>query len=155
VLAPYDAFSIIRFQHRTHNHFRSFRYHSTTFTLYFQPLPFPTHCSCKKMRPNQLPAAPCHRALRFLCQGHSLHSHRLALQRTGLILRSVSLLLHLSHAINASSRLFLPKKIRFKPASPTPAPDHPPQIFGAVGFFLPYQADSNTNHNINTPFGQL
>jgi hypothetical protein len=55
-----------------------FSLQSTTFTHYFQPLPFPTHCSSKKMRPNWLPAAPSHRAPRFLCLGHSLHSQRLA-----------------------------------------------------------------------------
>ena len=32
----------------------------------------------QKNAPNQLPAAPVHRALRFLCPGHSLHSQRLA-----------------------------------------------------------------------------
>lgn len=51
---------------------------STPFVHYFQPLPFPTHRSGKKNAPNQLPAAPVHRAPRFLCPGHSLHSHRLA-----------------------------------------------------------------------------
>ena len=75
---------------------------------------------------------------------------------------------HTTHRLNTSFRFstlaFKPcyqrwlkavftKKIRFKPASPTPAPDHPPQIFGAVGFLLPYQADSNINHNIIRPSG--
>ena len=32
----------------------------------------------QKNAPNQLPAAPVHRAPRFLCPGHSLHSQRLA-----------------------------------------------------------------------------
>lgn len=50
----------------------------TPFVHYFQPLPFPTHRSGKKNAPNQLPAAPVHRAPRFLCPGHSLHSQRLA-----------------------------------------------------------------------------
>jgi hypothetical protein len=47
-------------------------------------------------------------------------------QRTGFILRSVSLHSHFSLAIHAGSRLFL--LFRFKPASPTPTPDHPPLI---------------------------
>ena len=34
--------------------------------------------SSKKNAPNWLPAAPCHRAPRFLCPGYSLNSHRLA-----------------------------------------------------------------------------
>jgi len=55
-----------------------FSLQSTTFTHYFQPLPFPTHTFEHKNAPNWLPAAPSHRALRFLCLGHSLHSQRLA-----------------------------------------------------------------------------
>jgi hypothetical protein len=51
---------------------------STSFVHFFQPLLFPTHRSGKKNVPNQLPAAPVHRAPRFLCPGHSLHSQRLA-----------------------------------------------------------------------------
>jgi hypothetical protein len=108
------------------------------------------------MRPNQLPAAPCHRALRFLCQGHSLHSHRLALQRTGLILRSVSLLSHISLAINASSRLFLPYlNIGLNLLRPHQPPTTHPKYLGQLVSFLPYQADSNTIQNINTPYGQF
>ena len=61
----------------------------------------------QKNAPNQLPAAPVHRAPRFLCPGHSLHSQRLAAARTGFILRSVSLHSHFSLAIHAGSRLFL------------------------------------------------
>ena len=91
----------------------------------------------QKNAPNQLPAAPCHRALRYLCQGHSLHSHRLALQRTGLILRSVSLLSHFSLAIHAGSRLFF--LFRFKPASPTPTPDHPPLRKNAVDIYQEFK----------------
>ena len=41
-------------------------------------LAFPTAPFGQKNAPNQLPAAPVHRAPRFLCPGHSLHSHRLA-----------------------------------------------------------------------------
>ena len=55
-----------------------FSLQSTTFTHYFQPLPFPTLTFEQKNAPNWLPAAPSHRALRFLCLGHSLHSQRLA-----------------------------------------------------------------------------
>ena len=47
-------------------------------------------------------------------------------QRTGLILRSVSLLSHLSLAINASSRLFLPRKFGLNPLLPRQPPTtHP------------------------------
>ena len=55
-----------------------FSLQSTTFTHFFQPLPFPTLTFEQKNAPNWLPAAPSHRALRFLCLGHSLHSQRLA-----------------------------------------------------------------------------
>ena len=55
-----------------------FSLQSTTFAHYFQPLPFPTQTFVQKNAPNWLPAAPSHRALRFLCLGHSLHSQRLA-----------------------------------------------------------------------------
>jgi hypothetical protein len=41
-------------------------------------LAFPTLTFEQKNAPNWLPAAPSHRALRFLCLGHSLHSQRLA-----------------------------------------------------------------------------
>ena len=51
---------------------------STPFTLSVQPLLFPTLTFEQKNAPNWLPAAPSHRALRFLCLGHSLHSQRLA-----------------------------------------------------------------------------
>ena len=49
----------------------------TPFVHYFQPLPFQRNVRAKNA-PNQLPAAPVHRAPRFLCPGHSLHSQRLA-----------------------------------------------------------------------------
>jgi len=60
------------------NLFSFFSLQSTTFTHYFQPLPFPTLSFEQKNAPNWLPAAPSHRAPRFLCLGHSLHSQRLA-----------------------------------------------------------------------------
>ena len=50
----------------------------TPFVHYFQPLLFPPAPFGQKNAPNQLPAAPVHRAPRFLCPGHSLHSQRLA-----------------------------------------------------------------------------
>ena len=36
-----------------------------------------------KNTPNQLPAAPCHSALRYPCQGHSLNTQSARPQRTG------------------------------------------------------------------------
>ena len=63
--------------------FRSFRYHSTTFALYFQPLPYPTHRSSKKMRqtscrqhPATAPCATCVRGIRSTRIG-SRSTHRL------------------------------------------------------------------------------
>ena len=50
----------------------------TPFVHYFQPLLSPPAPFEQKNAPNQLPAAPVHRAPRFLCPGHSLHSQRLA-----------------------------------------------------------------------------
>lgn len=50
----------------------------TPFVHYFQPLLSPPAPFGQKNPPNQLPAAPVHRAPRFLCPGHSLHSQRLA-----------------------------------------------------------------------------
>ncbi len=47
--------------------------HSLLPALAFSNAPFK-----QKNAPNQLPAAPVHRAPRFLCPGHSLHSQRLA-----------------------------------------------------------------------------
>jgi hypothetical protein len=77
VVAAYDAFSVISF---TTAHITPFR------SLHFIPLHslFPSSpCISnapfgQKNAPGQLPAAPVHRAPRFLCPGHSLHSHRLA-----------------------------------------------------------------------------
>ena len=64
--------------HHTHIHpFRSFApihsIRSLLPALAFSNAPFG-----QKNAPNQLPAAPVHRAPRFLCPGHSLHSQRLA-----------------------------------------------------------------------------
>ena len=55
-----------------------FSLQSTPSVHYFQPLLFPTLTFEQKNAPNWLPAAPSHRAPRFLCLGHSLHSQRLA-----------------------------------------------------------------------------
>jgi neutral trehalase len=45
----------------------------------------------QKNAPNQLPAAPCHSALRYPCQGHSLNTQTARPQRTGLNLHYVTL----------------------------------------------------------------
>ena len=71
-------FHSTKLHHPANNPFSFITLHYSTFVLFIQPLPFPPHRSGKKNAPNQLPAAPVHRAPRFLCPGHSLHSHRLA-----------------------------------------------------------------------------
>ena len=58
-------------------------------------------------------------------------------QRTGFILRSVSLHSHFSLAIHAGSRLFF--LFRFKPASPTPTPGHPPLRKNAVDIYQEFK----------------
>ena len=99
----------------------------TPFVHYFQPLLFPTHRSGKKMRQTS-------------CRQHPSTALRASCVRGTRSTRSGS---HTTHRLNTSFRFsslaFQPcyprwlkavftKKIRFKPASPTPTPDHPPQI---------------------------
>ena len=77
VVAAVFRFTPHRFTTAHIHPFRSFApIHSIRSLL--SALAFPTHRSGKKNAPNQLPAAPVHRAPRFLCPGHSLHSQRLA-----------------------------------------------------------------------------
>ena len=71
-------FHSTKLHHRTHKPLIVHSLQSTTFVHYFQPLPFPPLMFEQKNAPNWLPAAPSHRAPRFLCLGHSLHSQRLA-----------------------------------------------------------------------------
>ena len=57
-------------------------------------------------------------------------------QRTGLILRSVSLLSHLSLAINAGSRLFLPRKFGLNLLLPRQPPTTHPKLLGLLVFLF-------------------
>ena len=101
-----------------------FRFASPSFTTtHIHPLPF-IRCNTlhsfilaspcfsqrstfkQKNAPNWLPAAPCHRAPRFLCQGHSLNSHRLAHNAQAAYFVSF-LYTRICLAIHARSRLFL------------------------------------------------
>ena len=97
----------------------------TPFVHYFQPLPFPTHRSGKKMRQTS-------------CRQHPSTALRASCVRGTRSTRSGS---HTTHRLNTSFRFsslaFQPCyprwlkavfTIRFKPASPTPTPDHPPLI---------------------------
>ena len=97
----------------------------TPFVHYFQPLLFPTHRSGKKMRQTS-------------CRQHPSTALRASCVRGTRSTRSGS---HTTHRLNTSFRFsslaFQPCyprwlkavfTIRFKPASPTPTPDHPPQI---------------------------
>ena len=81
----------------------------------------------QKNVPNQLPAAPVHRAPRFLCPGHSLHSQRLAHNAQAsyfvsfLYSRISALLSTLAQGCFSFFRfIFLLR--------PRTAPDHPPLI---------------------------
>ena len=109
--------------HRIHTPFQFIRSNTLHSFITFSPC-ISNATFGQKNAPNQLPAAPVHRAPRFLCPGHSLHSQRLAHNAQASYF--VSLLSHFSLAIHAGSRLFF--LFRFKPASPTPTPDHPPLI---------------------------
>lgn len=131
---------------------RSVSLHSTSFAHSLQHLLIQLSF-VQKNAPSWLPAAPCHRALRFPCQGHSLRSHRLAHNaQAHTSFRFTSLAFRL--ASYASSRLFY--LFRFKTASPTPAPDHPPQIIGVVGLsFLIIQALYFTRMSPNPFLGLL
>ena len=60
----------------------------------------------QKNAPNQPAPAPCHRAPRFLCPGHSLHSHRLAHNAQASYFVPF-LYSRIRLAIHAGSRLFL------------------------------------------------
>ena len=90
-------------------------------------LAFPTAPFGQKNPPNQLPAAPVHRAPRFLCPGHSLHSQRLAHNAQAsyfvsfLYSRISALLSTLAQGCFSFFRfIFLLR--------PRTAPDHPPLI---------------------------
>jgi hypothetical protein len=98
----------------------------TPFVHYFQPLPFPTHRSGKKMRQTS-------------CRQHPSTALCASCVRGTRSTRSGS---HTTHRLNTSFRFstlaFQPCyprwlkavfTIRFKPASPTPTPDHPPLIY--------------------------
>jgi hypothetical protein len=97
----------------------------TPFVHYFQPLHFPTHRSGKKMRQTS-------------CRQHPSTALRASCVRGT---RSTRIGSHTTHRLNTSFRFsslaFQPCyprtlkavfTIRFKPASPTPTPDHPPLI---------------------------
>ena len=97
----------------------------TPFVHYFQPLLFPTHRSGKKMRQTS-------------CRQHPSTALRASCVRGTRSTRSGS---HTTHRLHTSFRFsslaFQPCyprwlkavfTIRFKPASPTPTPDHPPLI---------------------------
>ena len=62
----------------TQTPYRSFRYNTLHSFITSSPCLFQRTTFEQKNAPNWLPAAPSHRALRFLCLGHSLHSQRLA-----------------------------------------------------------------------------
>ena len=64
--------------HRTHTPLSFIRFNTLHSFITSSPCLFQRTVRAKKNAPNQLPAAPVHRALRFLCPGHSLHSQRLA-----------------------------------------------------------------------------
>ena len=63
--------------HRTHTPFSFIRSNTLHSFITTSPCLFQRTVRAKNA-PNQLPAAPVHRAPRFLCPGHSLHSQRLA-----------------------------------------------------------------------------
>lgn len=120
-------FHSTKLHHPAHIPFSFITLHYSTFVLFIQPLLFPPHRSGKKIRqtscrqhPSTAPCAICVRGT------HSTRSGS-----------------HTTHRLNTSFRFsslaFQPcyprwlkavftKKIRFKPASPTPTPDHPPLI---------------------------
>ena len=76
-------------------------------------------------------------------------------QRTGLILRSVSLLSHLSLAINAGSRLFLPYlNIGLNLLRPHQPPTTHPKYLGQL-FFFALSGRYKYKSYYNTPFGQF
>lgn len=136
----------------THVVAAQFRFASPSFTTaHIHPLPF-IRCNTlhsftpaspcfsqrstfkQKNAPNWLPAAPCHRAPRFPCQGHSLNSHRLAHNAqasyfVSFLFTRISALL----STHAQGCFY----IRFKPASPTPTPDHPPLNILQLQFLSP------------------
>jgi len=103
--------------------FRSFPLISLHRSFHSSPCLFQPARSGKKMRPALLQAAPCHRALRFPCQGHSLHSQWLAHNaQASLLIRFA----HFKFSLAIQRTLKAVSPFRFKPASPTPTPDHPP-----------------------------
>jgi hypothetical protein len=93
-VSPFILFSTLLHSHRNANPTQELSFIRSFRSIPLIPLSFaPIHSirsllpalafpnaqrSSKKSAPNWLPAAPCHRAPRFLCQGHSLNSHRLA-----------------------------------------------------------------------------
>ena len=78
----------------------------TSFTLFVQPLLCPPATFKQKDAPTLLPAAPCHSTSCYPCQGHSLHSRRLAHNAQAYYSISLHFISHISLAIHASSRLF-------------------------------------------------
>ena len=121
--------AVFRFTpHRFPPHTYTLTVHSLQYTPlahYFQPLPFPTHRSGKKMRQTS-------------CRQHPSTALRASCVRGTRSTRSGS---HTTHRLNTSFRFstlaFQPCyprwlkavfTIRFKPASPTPTPGHPPLI---------------------------
>ena len=107
----------------------------TPFAHYFQPLPFPTHRSGKKMRQTS-------------CRQHPSTALRASCVRGT---RSTRIGSHTTHRLYTSFRFsslaFQPCyprwlkavfTIRFKPASPTPTPDHPPLRKKAVDILIQY-----------------
>ena len=120
----------------------------TPFTHYFQPLLFPTHRSGKKMRQTS-------------CRQHPSTALRASCVRGTRSTRSGS---HTTHRLNTSFRFstlaFQPCyprwlkavfTIRFKPASPTPTPDHPPLRKNAVDIYQEFkiQEFDSTTKNVH------
>lgn len=109
--------------HRTHTPFSFIRFNTLHSFITSSPCFFQRTVRAKKCAK---PAAGSTRPPRsaLLVSGALAPLAAARTQRTGFILRSVSLHSHFSLAIHAGSRLFF--LFRFKPASPTPTPDHPP-----------------------------
>ena len=111
--------------HPAHNPFSFITLHYSTFVLFIQPLPFPPHRSDKKIRQTscrQHPStAPCAIRVRgtHSTRSGSHTTHRL---HTSFRFSTLAFQPCYPHTLRA----VLP--IRFKPASPTPTPDHPPLI---------------------------
>ena len=112
--------------HRIHTPFQFIRSNTLHSFITFSPC-ISNATFGQKNAPNQLPAAPVHRAPRFLCPGHSLHSQRLAHNAQAsyfvsfLYSRISALLSTLAQGCFSFFRfIFLLR--------PRTAPDHPPLI---------------------------